>query len=392
MIKQLLTSIFLFTCASSEAQVNLVQNPSFEQYSQCPSLYDQINYANYWSGADSTNVNGCTPEYLNMCATSGYVSVPSNGNYYQYPRTGNGMGLILTYFDVTITYNRDYLLGRLSNNLVDGQSYCVTFYVSPYENYGYFADKVGAYLDSGGACIANSCNPLTQFHPQIENTSGVISDTLNWTKIEGTFIANGSERFITIGNFYSLGNTNTLYAYGSAPGAYYLIDDVSVIPSNLPAYAGGDTWVALGDSVYIGRPKEIGLECKWYIGTNVVDSGAGIWVKPTTTTTYVVEQTLCGLIKRDTVVVSVFPTAVNGITNSKQLSIYPNPASTELSINMELPIFSHVNILNSLGQMVSTHSITQQETKLDISSLPKGVYYLQLSGEKGREVRSFVKM
>lgn len=393
MRKQILMFVFLFTCACLQAQVNLVKNPSFEQYSQCPNAVDQISFADYWSGADSTGTNNCVPEYSNAC--SGIFSVPAGPGYFQYARTGIGIAHVYMYWDETagpISYKRDYLLGRLNTPLVDGQSYCVTFYVSPIEENSYFIDKIGAYLDSGGICTTNSCLPLTQFTPQIENTFGVIVDTLNWTKVEGTFIANGSETFITIGNFYSYANTNTIPGYGIFSGNIYLIDDVSVIPSNLPAYAGGDTWVVLGDSVFIGRTPEIGLECIWYVGTNVVDSGAGIWVKPTTTTTYIVEQTLCGLIKRDTVIVSVFPTAVNGMANSKQLSIYPNPTNNTLTISQEKAIFHTAVVVNNLGQVVGSYPLTEKENKLDISALPTGVYYLQLNGDGGREVRSFVKM
>jgi hypothetical protein len=221
---------------------------------------------------------------------------------------------------------------------------------------------------------------------------------MNWIKIQGTFTANGTEKFITIGNFYSFANTNKLlltdngYNNNNLDFSWHLIDDVSVIKSDLPAYAGPDVWVALGDSIFIGRTPEVCLECKWYVGGNVVDSGAGIWVHPTVNTTYVVEQTLCGLVKTDTVHVQVVPTSINGISNSKQLSIYPNPATTELTVYMENMVFSQYAIMNSIGQTVATHSLSETETHIDIRTLPSGVYYLQLNGDKGREVRSFVKM
>src|SRR5690606_40769166 len=45
-----------------------------------------------------------------------------------------------------------------------------------------------------------------------------------------------------------------------------LIDDVSCIEVNLPAYAGRDTTILIGDSVYIGREKDFAIDtgCVWY--------------------------------------------------------------------------------------------------------------------------------
>ena len=91
-MKYLLTVIFLFTCAALSAQVNLVKNPSLEQYTICPDFADQIKYANFWSGIDSFGITPSPPpgipEYCNSCGTS-FGSLPSNGGFYQFPRTGN---------------------------------------------------------------------------------------------------------------------------------------------------------------------------------------------------------------------------------------------------------------------------------------------------------------
>lgn len=397
----LITIVFIFTCAVSKAQVNLVLNPSLEHYDTCQDGADQITSANFWSGIDSLGQNSCVPEYCNACIGIGMMGIPIGGSYaHQYPRSGSAFAHVQMFYDEFMNGNlkRDYLQGRFHSTLDDGQSYCVTFYVNLTEGSRYPIDKIGAYLDDGIIDNTNTCSlPQTQYTPQVQNTLGIIGDTMNWVKIEGTFTSNGTEEFITIGNFFNFANTN----YVTTPNQYndndthfswYLVDDVSVIPSDLPAYAGPDTWVVVGDSVFVGRTPEIGLECKWYVSGNVIDSGAGIWAKPTVTTTYVVEQTLCGLVKTDTVVVGVFPASINGLTNSRQLSIYPNPATTVLTVSQEKVIFNTAVIVNNLGQELPAHIITAKESHIDISSLPAGLYYLQLSGDKGREVRSFVKM
>lgn len=376
--------------------MNLVLNPDFELYSQCPTQFDQIGLATYWSAIDSAGNAVCTPEYCHTCGGQYSSSVPINQCFFQYPRSGNGFAQIVSYVDEvdgTFPYYRDHLLGRLSQILEDGKSYCVTFYVNFANQSQYFTDKVGAYLDDGSICNVSNCSgPLTQFTPQVGNTSGLITDTLNWLKIEGAFTSNGSERFITIGNFYDLANTQATPAYNIAFGySWLLVEDVSVIESDLNAFAGPDTWVVEGDSVFIGRTPEVGLDCKWLVNGSVVDSGAGIWVDPTVTTTYVVEQNICGLTKTDTVIVSVFPASVNGIMNGKQLVIYPNPATNELHITCERSVFSSVSIVDGLGREVVQGTLTGKETTIDIKNLVPAVYFISLEGEKGREVRRFVK-
>jgi hypothetical protein len=396
-MKQLILMAMIFCCALAKAQQNHFLNPSFEQYSACPVTYDQIALATYWNGIiDSGQGVYCVPQFCHTCGIM-HATVPLNGFFYQYPHTGNGLVHMVNFYnEQSSNYigGRNYLMGTLDSILEAGKSYCVSFYVNVGDESGYGVDRIGAYLDNGSISTVDSCDlPQTQFIPQVENTPGnILTDTFNWVKIEGSFTANGTEKFITLGNFYDIYNTDSVRLQFGNNLTYLLIDDVSVIETDLDADAGPDVWMLSGDSVYIGRPKEVGLECKWYVNGNLVDSGGGIWAKPAASSTYVVEQTLCGLVKTDTVHVQVVPASVNGISNSRQLSVYPNPASNELHVQQERMIFSAAVIVNSIGQQISFHILTEKESSVDISVLAPGVYYLQLNGEEGREVRSFVKM
>ena len=67
-------------------------------------------------------------------------------------------------------------------------------------------------------------------------TDSIISDTLNWTKISGSTIADSAYKYLGIGNFFDDNHTDTLI-WGGAPfgssGAYYYIDDVCVSTDSL---------------------------------------------------------------------------------------------------------------------------------------------------------------
>jgi hypothetical protein len=82
-----------------------------------------------------------------------------------------------------------------------------------------------------------------------------LNDTLNWMKVSGSYTAKGTEKYITLGNFIDFNNTNTQQQApcNSPPcGAYYYIDDVSIVAIDAKANAGKDTIIHLGDNAFIG--------------------------------------------------------------------------------------------------------------------------------------------
>lgn len=268
---------FIMLSLSEQAQINLVIDPSMENYPKCPDATSANEGCYTWHSLDSINntpnaVKSCTPVYLNTCSSSTDNSCPKNyaqGYSYMHPRTGNGMYITVFYCDpITCNpvYNRDYLRGRLGEKLKNGQEYCGKFYVSLYKSMMYGVDRIGAYVDDGSLDKNYECLPIV-ITPSFENPAGnTIKDTVGWTKIQGAFIANGTETYITIGNFYSHGST-TRFPINPASNyeeAYYYVDDVSIIPIEISAYAGEDVTLCLGDSMRFGRPQEVGIECQWY--------------------------------------------------------------------------------------------------------------------------------
>jgi len=394
---KLFISLYLLLCipAFSQAQVNLVKNPGFEQHSQCPNFVDQIKFANYWSPIDTiSNPPFCAPDYCNICG-SGLVSVPHGSWYYQYPRIGKGMAQVQMFFDENYfdQLKRDYLQGKLYQTLTAGKQYCVTFYTVLEEASDYAIANIGAYLDNSN--IDNNqdsigcASPQTSFIPQVENAT-IITDTLHWTKIQGTFTATGTEKFITIGNFRDKAHTSYINAPFTGNGggfSFYLIDDVSVIASDAIAYAGHDTIIGLGDSAYIGLHDEA-MPCTWYVQGNStpIDSGGGIWVKPTTTTSYVVKQTLCGVSTYDTVKVIVWPQGVANVYGANYTRVYPNPATDNVTFSYAIPYASNslvLTVTNLLGQIIQTFSLPDKSGQLQwsTSALPNGLYLYNLTDQ-----------
>ncbi len=67
-----------------------------------------------------------------------------------------------------------------------------------------------------------------------------------------------------------------------------------------------------------------------------------------------------------------------------EINIFPNPASGYINIQSTKHFFDKVYMVNSLGQQVKVFSFPHNNSELlDVSNLPKGVYFLQLmSGSK----------
>jgi uncharacterized repeat protein (TIGR03803 family) len=74
------------------------------------------------------------------------------------------------------------------------------------------------------------------------------------------------------------------------------------------------------------------------------------------------------------------------------VSLYPNPASNLITIETTPPnIKCRLSIMNPNGQELISRQVTEPKTKIDISNLPKGVYFVRLKNEKTMEVGKFIK-
>jgi hypothetical protein len=284
---------------------------------------------------------------------------------------------------------------KLRNQLTASKVYCAKIHVNLIENCKYAIDGFGMYFDNGILDTLNPCSKVITFvTPQLLNPSGnVISDTANWVAISGTFMASGNETYLTIGNFFSDAFTTKTIVNSTYPVDWsaYFIDDVSLIEYNLPASAGPDKNIALGDSAFIGRPPEIGLECTWVTGTTTIGKGGGLWVKPTTTGTfsYVVTQNICGNIKTDTVNVNVSPGSVSeNEVFSQNINLFPQPAKDAVTLSLSfyyepsvLAIISDIN-----GREIENKELVVSNFKATLltNQLSNGVYVLQLKTKEGR--------
>lgn len=231
-MKWLLCVLFLVLTFHSHGQ-NLVPNPSFEIYLNCPYVFSTIEdpWSTPWTVQNWFRPTFGTSDYHNACAP-GNTSVPNNAVGWQKARTGNAYaGCII--MGSTPNGSREFIQSLLTAPMIAGHEYYVSFWVSLAEDYWgslVATDQIDAYLDTGYVFSSTSVQ-LDFLTPQIQNPPGnVLSDTANWMQVKGTYTASGGERCIVIGNFSSYADQSMYPILGDTINfaTYYYIDDVCV--------------------------------------------------------------------------------------------------------------------------------------------------------------------
>ena len=236
----------LFALLQTQAQ-NLVINGSFELYQNCP-IDGNIEDCN-----DCFATRG-SPDHYGECAnvfadagTYDSDGAPVNTLGYQIPSSGSNYSGLLAYGTFLNSYVpniREFLTLTLNQELTIGMEYMVSFKASlandspnAINNLGIkFTENIPFHLDNP-APLTNSAHVYTE---------DVITDSVGWTTISGSFIADSAYRYLTIGNHFMDNLCDTVQLFDGFVGAYYFIDEVSVVPSPDFIFVDADTSFCIG--------------------------------------------------------------------------------------------------------------------------------------------------
>ena len=212
-------SFLIFYSSFLTSQTNLVPNPSFETYTACPSSSD-ISYAQGWLNF------GQTPEYYNSCAniSTPQAGIPSNYVGYQNAKDGNGYAGIVAFYPGN---TREFIAIALSQTLSIGTKYFVSAYISRADTSPYICscNRIGFRFSTIPFSFTTSVLINNFSHV---NSSAIITDSLGWTKIAGSFVADSAYQYFIIGNFYDDINTSTSQCGHPLALAYYYVDQTCV--------------------------------------------------------------------------------------------------------------------------------------------------------------------
>lgn len=291
-MNKLILFLLLFLFSNKIFTQNLVPNPSFEEFSQCPQSMNQINLAVFWYYEAMNQSEG---DFFNMCdPTLGGV-----WHFYQtqIPHTGNGMAGFAIYSSPSANYEyREYDKVKLTQPLSSNTNYCISYYVSLMGYSTYAIDALCACISTDSLLCQDSNIMLLPCPNFVCNTSGnIIKDTSNWVKVTMSYTAQGGEQFLTLGNFKTTSQTvseeTDYHPYGHM--TYFFIDDASVYEFDAPVYPANvpDQTPCKGETVTLGsqtRPQYL-YEWKDAAGNIISDQGS-ITIVADTSTYYVLKQ------------------------------------------------------------------------------------------------------
>jgi hypothetical protein len=76
---------------------------------------------------------------------------------------------------------------------------------------------------------------------------------------------------------------------------------------------------------------------------------------------------------------------------SKEVSIYPNPAEDYLQIKLQNPVPTHIRISSVTGQILLKQTLNQAVTTIDLQGLAKGIYFLHYDKQNGTHTLKLIK-
>jgi Secretion system C-terminal sorting domain len=82
--------------------------------------------------------------------------------------------------------------------------------------------------------------------------------------------------------------------------------------------------------------------------------------------------------------------ATNDAVSDPQITLAPNPASNELSVNYPSDLrLTHVELVNNLGQIISVNA-SENKQKINVLNIPDGIYLLRLQFDNQQVVKKII--
>lgn len=239
-----LVAMLALTCLGASQPAfcqNWVPNPGFEESDSC---INGIGLLPPETGPTSWFRANITFDYLQSCLPYGAVNgLPMNMFTFQEPYEGNSCVGLFTYAAPSGEDQREWIMVPLLETLVPGQTYYCSFRANAgfggndlYPQIWLASNHVGMLFTTyarhwnGGDSLPSALNRADIQYNQI------LIDTIGWTLVSGSFVADSAYTYLMIGNFFSNALTDTLHfadpntVFPWYDNGYTLIDAVCVSP------------------------------------------------------------------------------------------------------------------------------------------------------------------
>lgn len=233
--QRVLLAVFLLPSATLLHSQNLVPNPGFEETDSC-TFGLGLGELHDWYSAFGT------PDHLQSCQPYGVANgLPMNQFTYQQPFEGSSCTGIFTYDGDSGQEWREWIMVPMMNTMIPSQTYYCSFRANAAfggnvanPNIWLSSDHLGMLFTTydrqwlWGDPYPAVLNQAHILYPQI------LSDTVGWSFVSGSFVADSAYTYLMIGNFFNNALTDTLHFAPPGPNwdaySYTLIDAVCVSP------------------------------------------------------------------------------------------------------------------------------------------------------------------
>jgi hypothetical protein len=221
-----LTSLAL--AATATAQVDLIPNGSFEDTVNCniPTQCTLLK-ALHWYNPTSSTPDLYDQDQDRQC---GYI-IPADDMVYMPPEDGARMAGAFFWDGPFGGPNRDYLAIKLTQALDAGASYEVRLWYARNRLFQSAIDHIGAWFGSDSLFLPTygPINVVPQVKLRGLNSQYLMEGDV-WTQLVDSFMAQGGERWMVIGNFDPQDSLHGTIADPTAPysNCYYYLDDVAL--------------------------------------------------------------------------------------------------------------------------------------------------------------------
>ena len=219
--------------------------------------------------------------------------------------------------------------------------------------------------------------------------------TVQWNK-NGTNIPGAtSETYnVTTKGNYSCVTTSACDTTESTPIFVNVIKN-----PNASISAGGPTTFCAGGSVILTEVAVAGCTYQWYKGATPIAGATSLTYTATTSGNYKcrVTKAATGCFKNsNAIAVSVpcregLPAGEAGEMIANEINVYPNPATTFITIETNESDIESVTLYDALGRLINNVSSQENSVIINVANLSAGIYFVKIKTSIAFSITTFVK-
>ncbi len=223
-------TVVLILGVSVTAQVNKIPNPNFDNVEKKVKTPGQLTLALEWYSPEGTP----EADLYEVGAKKQTIAVPLNVRGRCETKEGEHYAGFMAYSEREAS-PRTYLQTKLPKKLVEGKRYCLKMHVQLSDISKYAVDNIGMFV--GAKAIKAKDIEAYDISPQLTHSGNlIVEDMFDWVEVCQPFTADGTERYVTIGNFAPQAAVKSKkmrrpreFKIPQTRDGYYFIDAVSVI-------------------------------------------------------------------------------------------------------------------------------------------------------------------